>query len=351
MSVTVITRHIYIESVLTSPAGGVKLSDPDGNFGVERDDNNDVVVADGTAMTEISTGVYQHSFTDPADDLTYTGYLEFTASGALNNLEITEVGGSDAAATANTLADIRQRFIKASRRYDLITNGDLTNNVDNGANWWINEGQRYLDRRVPTTKSSRRHMVSLAADSYNVELQRVIAIERLTFMNAADGRSDITANVFTPADFRREYGALITDWSTGTPLAWTANVIGLSPDHKAKTSGDYTTDGVVDFDDVKFGDHYWYSGILFYPKTDATYTCEIVARFYEEDLVLDTDKSFWTVKHPNLSVIAGCYCLERTMKSQAGMRTWLEAMEPEISDIDRELVEFEMSGSSIELEG
>lgn len=59
----------------------VTLSSYDEAYGVKRNDTDAVVVADGTAMTCISTGRYRYEFDDPADDLTYTYCLEIVYSG------------------------------------------------------------------------------------------------------------------------------------------------------------------------------------------------------------------------------------------------------------------------------
>jgi hypothetical protein len=59
----------------------VVLSDPAGAYGVKRNDTNAVVVADATALTKQSTGVYSYTFTDPAYGLTYTYYVEYVYDG------------------------------------------------------------------------------------------------------------------------------------------------------------------------------------------------------------------------------------------------------------------------------
>jgi len=55
----------------------VKLSDPTSTFGVKRNDNDAVIVADGTAMTKVSTGTYEYTFTEPEGGLTYTYWVEW----------------------------------------------------------------------------------------------------------------------------------------------------------------------------------------------------------------------------------------------------------------------------------
>jgi len=74
---TTIRRTIRIDDVLTD-MDSVLLRDKDGTYGVKRNDTGEVVVAAGTAMTKESTGVYTHTFDDPALDLTYTYVLQVT---------------------------------------------------------------------------------------------------------------------------------------------------------------------------------------------------------------------------------------------------------------------------------
>jgi len=59
------------------------LSDPTGTFGVKRDDTDTIIVADGTAMTKVSTGVYTYSFDEPIGEtgLTYTYWVEWVYEG------------------------------------------------------------------------------------------------------------------------------------------------------------------------------------------------------------------------------------------------------------------------------
>ncbi len=103
-----INRTFKKNGVLADPTT-VTLSDSTGAYGVKRNDTDAVVVADATAMTKISTGVYQYVFTDPADDLTYTYSIEIVADGATNYFSDTLVGpttgSSDNAFTFSGLCD------------------------------------------------------------------------------------------------------------------------------------------------------------------------------------------------------------------------------------------------------
>jgi hypothetical protein len=107
MSSTLIKTRIKIDGSLTDPTS-VKLSDPDGTYGVKRTDNDAVVVADDTSMTKEDTGIYYHSFTDPADDLTYSFYVEFVYDGETYYIEGTISGGAD---QSENLYDLLPRLL------------------------------------------------------------------------------------------------------------------------------------------------------------------------------------------------------------------------------------------------
>ena len=85
--------------------GDVYLSSSDGTYGIRRNDTGAAVVADGTVMTEDSTGVYSYSFTDPAYGLSYTYVLEFTYGGETHHIAGEFDGPTAAAAEALTLAE------------------------------------------------------------------------------------------------------------------------------------------------------------------------------------------------------------------------------------------------------
>ena len=86
MATRFISKNWAVEGVLTN-VSTAKLSDPTGTYGVKRNDTSAVVVADGTAMTNASTGVYEYSFTD-AVGIAYTAYVEIVYAGATYYFEV-----------------------------------------------------------------------------------------------------------------------------------------------------------------------------------------------------------------------------------------------------------------------
>lgn len=98
-STTTIQPVIRIDGVLRDVTP-IVLRDPTGAFGVKRTDTDAVVVAAGTALTRISTGVYEYVFTDPAPALTYDYWVEFVYNGDTFRYERISQGGVDAASNS-----------------------------------------------------------------------------------------------------------------------------------------------------------------------------------------------------------------------------------------------------------
>lgn len=93
MSVLTLRESFSISGTAISPTS-VVLSNSANTYGVKRDDTDAVVVAAGIAMveTETGSGIYTHSFTQPAADLTYTYWVKWIYEGETFYDEHTVVG-------------------------------------------------------------------------------------------------------------------------------------------------------------------------------------------------------------------------------------------------------------------
>lgn len=91
-----------VEEVLTDVTTAL-LSDPTGTYGVKRNDTDVTVVADGTAMVHLSTGVYEYTFDEPDSEVAYTGYAEIVHVGQTYHIE-QDIPAGSAAAVAMAMA-------------------------------------------------------------------------------------------------------------------------------------------------------------------------------------------------------------------------------------------------------
>lgn len=103
------------------------LSDPTGAFGVKRNDTDAVVVADGTAMTNVSTGVYEYEFADVVG-VAYTAYVEMTYAGAIYRFEVefaARLSDSGGPASYSSLKDRVGRYLFGGDPGDSRDSGQL----------------------------------------------------------------------------------------------------------------------------------------------------------------------------------------------------------------------------------
>lgn len=93
-------------------ATSVVLSDSTGTYGAKRLDNDAIVVAANTAMTNASTGVYRYTFTPPVQGLTYSWVAKVVRNGVTSYFEqeATDTVGSDATGYYADLADVESRI-------------------------------------------------------------------------------------------------------------------------------------------------------------------------------------------------------------------------------------------------
>lgn len=173
----------------------VTLSSYDETYGVKRNDTDGVVVADGTAMTNISTGRYRYEFDDPADDLTYTYVLEIVYAGETYWITGTITGPTSAGGAGVepgltlTVADLVAEVGDALAIGRAPTGDDLTmvlGVIDSGYRQFLFPGP------LPGEKAAHRwsflspvETLDLAGDDYDYDLPARFGTLRGTFTYAS----------------------------------------------------------------------------------------------------------------------------------------------------------------------
>ncbi len=75
----------------------IVLSDPTGAYGIRRDDTGAVIVAAGTPMTQVATGVFEYTVTGVDAGTTYTAWIAIVYGGETYRFEVTAVAGVNVA--------------------------------------------------------------------------------------------------------------------------------------------------------------------------------------------------------------------------------------------------------------
>lgn len=207
MSTTTITKKFFIDAVLTNPTTA-KMSDPTGAFGVKRNDNDAVVVADGTAMTQVSTGIYQHTWTDPAYDLTYTAWTEWVYAGETYRFE-DQVTGTTAVADGVQSSAQRVGQNLYATPTDLVDFAGLTATTGSGAAAYYNNIASLLSRiSREIDRLCRRHFyVETATRYFTPKVSGFMFIDdvlSLTSFGADSDWDDVVDTAWAAAGYKLE---------------------------------------------------------------------------------------------------------------------------------------------------
>lgn len=213
------------------------------------------------------------------------------------------------------LLEIREQFVLLSGRYDLA-NDDYT---DNGADFYIKAGQKYLDRLHTYEKATLRLRWPIAANEHRVFISQVRSIKHVWYYGN-DNRLEL---IEKPVDLLKKW---FPDWNN-------------------------TDNGVPRFygiDKAVLGTGTTRMFILPPPDTAG----EIVAEglFYARELLTDEDVSYWSEMYPSLLVMAALRELEIFYRNTQGKRDWEEAIQSELHAFEMDLVDREMTNAT-QMEG
>lgn len=137
-----------------------KLSDPTGTYGVKRDDTDAVIVADGTAMTKVGTGVYTYSFDEPEGEtgLTYTYWVEWVYNGRTYRNQHTAIGAVEDDIAPIRLFDKYSSWIAYEfKPLTLITPSDtLKQLLENAIRYWNTHSAMKVSTMVAYAPGTKR---------------------------------------------------------------------------------------------------------------------------------------------------------------------------------------------------
>ena len=224
------------------------------------------------------------------------------------------------------LLQIRTKFIDLSGRHDLVA--DVTSYVDNGANVFIQEGQKWLDRMLDTGPTKAKLFSDLAAGGWYVLMENCRAIYEVW---SNDGSDRVKLEKASVKELREYYYAEPSaSADQGTPAHYAIGTTRTSP----ITDNQITIDSFYGAAITSAADEFTYKTLLIGPPADDDYQIEVDGLFYQAKLTGDTDENFWSVQHPLVLVWAGLRQLELTYRNKEGAKDWEDAVLGEIRLID-----------------
>jgi len=235
--------------------------------------------------------------------------------------------------------DVRILFADLSGRLDLIK----ASYEDNGADRFLNWGQRMLDRKSDFKKGEAKSVQSLTAGTIIVKSTDLRLVKSVWLTDSEGSRTELEK--CTLADLRSYYGEILSSVTATTPCYYAPAMFRPFPD----TS---TFIGLSDIEDILVAnDHYTYNGIIVMPPPDKAYTIAIYGKFYSPTLsatlsagVWTQTKSYWTEEHPETLIQAALYQLERFYRNTEGMNDHMNALKNDLIDMDFDVAEEDAEG-------
>jgi len=234
------------------------------------------------------------------------------------------------------LLQLRQLFRTQSGRHDLVSAAGANQGVD----FFINAGQRHLDRLDETQKSPASAYRFCEIGKYAVSFKWCRAVKEV-WVSTLTARwqlekkdlADLIAGYFT---------TLPSGITSGGTLYYSPTVTRVSPE-LFDTPAD-EMEAFVGYVDVISADHFAYNSILIAPPTSERLMVEIKGLFYTYELVEDTDKSYWSEVHPDILIMATMRSIEIINRNTQGVNDWNAAILVATTGIGKDLVEEEIAG-------
>lgn len=212
------------------------------------------------------------------------------------------------------LKEIRERFVRHSGRFDLVK--DTEDFKDDGANFFINAGQRFLDQLAENPKTQAVHTDTLEVGQTTIRVPRLRSADKVYII--VDGENKFLDRIYYQ-DFKESYGE---------------NVDKAEPRFYALVelrNAQRPNKGALK-----------HKGIVIAPYPDEEYQIVIHGKYFSNNLNDDQDYSYWSMEYPETLIQAALYELEKFYRNTQGMNDHLNAIMTTINNVDNDVVEEEV---------
>jgi len=228
------------------------------------------------------------------------------------------------------LLEIRQQFRVISGRYDLVDDAG----VDQGADFYINEGCKFLDGLDETQKSWASCFRFLEVGFWGVQFPYCRAVKEVWVADPVNGRwqleklnlQDLVSNYMTTLP------SLITN---GSPLYYSPGITRNIPEDTPMDE----FESFIGFVDIPYGDAHEYNTVIISPPTDTKCVVIVNGLFYSAKLINDTDKNYWSEAHPMLLLMGAMRQLEIMNRNTQGVNDWERSIRTDVASLGMDLVE------------
>ena len=227
------------------------------------------------------------------------------------------------------LLQVRTKFRTVSGRFDLV-NDDFS---DNGADFFLNEGRKFLDRLDETQKSWASAFRFVEIGRYAASIRYCRAIKEVWATTTSARWQLEKKNI---QDLISEYlTGLPSGRSVGSPLYYAPTISRYSPEDLPADE----FESFLGWVDIPAGDSHEYNSILLNVPTEEKLSLEIKGLFYSHELLLETDTNYWSEVHPMLLIMAGMRQTEIINRNTQGVNDWSNAIAVDMKQLGMDLVE------------
>ena len=236
------------------------------------------------------------------------------------------------------LFEFRRMLVETSGRFDLV-NDDFS---DNGANFFINAAQRYLETICHWDKQEAVHAEELRGVS-------VFMLPGLRAVNSVLARMD-SSNIWVelvrvPLTQARTYVANNLETGLSVPLFYALIR------SRGETTGNKTSDfftGYGDFQEVLDGQNYDSAGIFLSPlnRSEESIHVEVHGTFRAAALTNDFAENYWTAEWPTILLYAASRELEVFQRNMNGVREWDSALANILTAQEMDMIQDESNAVS-----
>lgn len=238
------------------------------------------------------------------------------------------------------LIQVRRKFRELSGRFDLV-NSDYS---DNGADFFINAGSRFLDRLDETQKSVAQYFVKIDIGGYSCTFPYCRALKEVWVATSTERWQ---LNKMNFQDIMLNYmGSLPSERTNGSPEYYSPCVSRYIPENA--DVGDL--DAFSGFVDIPSGNAHEYNALLINCPTSEELMIDVRGLFYSMTLTNDTDINYWTVAHPALLIMSAMRQVEVMNRNTQGVKDWDASIGSEIRQLGMDLVEEDIAEVS-QMEG
>lgn len=242
-----------------------------------------------------------------------------------------------------TLIQLRQKIVEQNSRRDLVNPSDWS---DNGIDYFINAGIKYLDNHQLSPKSMAWYKQDFVVNDFRLKVQNLLSIKEVWMVTTTSDRWQLKKRALGyMMETYKDYSIAVSD--SGAPIDFCMVVPRLAPEQKDLTSDNYEDEFTYGWETILFANeddgHFGYRMIWWMPKVDVAGTVEILGVFQSDPLTDDDQYNFWTKNYEEVVIEATNYILEMTYRNTQGMKDRLFAITDLLTGVDHNLVEEDMS--------